>query len=44
MNFMFFSKVRPLEFTQALLDAGFNEAVTITISFIWEILEIGGQS
>ena len=32
-----------LDITQSLMDAGFNETVTIIISFIWEMLEIGAK-
>ena len=32
-----------MDITQALMDAGFNDTVTIVISFIWEILEIGAK-
>ena len=29
--------------THALMDAGFNDTVTIVISLIWEMLEIGAK-
>ena len=32
-----------LNITQALMDAGFNDTVTIIVSFIWEMLEIGSR-
>ena len=34
------SKENFLDITQALMDAGFNDTVTIVISFIWEMLEL----
>ena len=32
-----------VDITHALMDAGFNDTVTIVISFIWEMLEIGAK-
>ena len=32
-----------MDITHALMDAGFNDTVTFVISFIWEMLEIGGK-
>ena len=32
-----------MDITHALMDAGFNDTVTIVISFIWEMLEIGAK-
>ena len=37
-------KENVLDITYALMDAGFNDTVTIVISFIWEMLELGAKS
>ena len=32
-----------MDITQALMDAGFNDTVTIVISFMWEMFELGAN-